>query len=233
MAEVADALLWSRLWLDDAPAGLATALAAAAKPRRLADGELLYAKGDAATGLIGVRRGLIRNVHVAADGRELLFGLFAAGSWFGEISLFDAAPRPLHAYAMGETEVLLVPTAAFHAALEAHPAGYRHFARVLCHKLRVAFEQLEEFQQPLVRRLGKRLLDLAAVYGQPGPQGVDLGLSLPQEDLARMLGATRQSINKALRQLAVEQLVLARAGRLWLRDPAALRARLDSLTTES
>jgi len=59
-----DALLWSRLWPDDVPAPLAAALAAAARPRQLVDGELLYAKGDTATGLIGVRRGTIRNVQI-------------------------------------------------------------------------------------------------------------------------------------------------------------------------
>lgn len=219
-----DALLWSRLWPDQVPAPLAAALAAAARPRLLVDGELLYAKGDTATGLIGVRRGTIRNVHVAADGRELLFGLFGAGSWFGEISLFDEAPRPLHAYAMGDTEVLLLPSAAFHAALEAHPQGYRHFARVLCHKLRVAFEMLEEQTQPLPRRLARRLVDLAAVYGHPEAGALRLTLALPQEDLARMLGATRQSINKTLGEFGRQGLISVQGGQLLLRDLAGLKA---------
>ena len=112
MAGPQDALLWSRLWPSEAPAALTEALAKHAARRLLRHGEWLYAKGDAAAGLIGVRRGMIRNVHLAADGRELLFGLFPAGSWFGEVSLFDEAPRPLHAIAEGETEVLVVPAAA-------------------------------------------------------------------------------------------------------------------------
>ena len=224
VAAADDALLWSRLWLDDAPAQINAALANAARPRRLADGELLYARGDTATGLIGVRHGIIRNVHVAADGRELLFGLFTAGSWFGEISLFDDAPRPLHAYAMGETEVITLPSAAFHAVLEAHPQGYRHFARVLCHKLRVAFEMLEDHSRPLNQRLAKRLLDLAAVYGQPQPDGLLLNLPLPQEDLARMLAATRQSINKELRALGQQGLLTIKKGQVVLHSTEALKA---------
>ena len=223
-----EALLWSRLWLDDAPQGLNAALADSARLRRLHDGELLYAKGDTASGLIGVKRGLIRNVHLGSDGRELLFGLFGPGSWFGEISLFDDAPRPLHAYAMGETEVLLVPSAAFHAALEAHPQGYRHFARVLCRKLRVAFEVLEDQTQPLGLRLAKRLLDLAAVYGEPTAEGLWLKLPLPQEDLARMLAATRQSINKELRALTADGLVAVKGGRLLLRDAENLKRRVGA-----
>ena len=222
MAGPQDALLWSRLWPSEAPAALTEALAKHAARRLLRHGEWLYAKGDAAAGLIGVRRGMIRNVHLAADGRELLFGLFPAGSWFGEVSLFDEAPRPLHAIAEGETEVLVVPAAAFHAALEAHPEGYRLFTRVLCRKLRIAMEQLEDFQRPLRQRLARRLVDLAAVYGHPDAGGLRLTLPLAQDELARMLGAPRQSLNKELRALTKEGLIAVEAGRYRLRQPEIL-----------
>lgn len=222
MDEPFESPLWSRLW-SDAPAGLSEALLAHASARVLRDGEWLYAKGDRAAGLIGVRRGVIRNVNLAADGRELLFGLFPAGSWFGEISLFDDAPRPLHAIAMGETEVLIVPAPAFHSVLQAHPEGYRHFARLLCHKLRVAFEVLENQQGPLRQHLAHRLADLASVYGEQTAEGLRIGLALPQEELARMLGATRQSINKELRAFAAEGLLTLKAGRIVLANLAALK----------
>ena len=218
-----DALLWSRLWLDAGDPALTERLAQHARTRRLADGEVLYAKGDPGTGLVGVKSGLIRNVRLTADGRELLFGLFGPGSWFGEISLFDTAPRPSHAIASGETEVLLLPASVFHATLAEHPEGYRHFARVLCHKLRVAFEAIEDNARPLGQRLARRLLDLAAVYGAESATGTRLTLPLPQEDLARMLGATRQSINRELRLLADAGAIAVEARRLTITDPAALK----------
>lgn len=223
--------LWSQLWPSDAPASLSQALAAHATTRSLRDGEWLFAKGDSANGLIGVQRGVIRSVHIGNDGRELLFGLFIAGSWFGEISLFDEAPRPLHAIAMGDTEVLVVPAAAFLTVLDAHPAGYRHFAKVLCRKLRVAFDQLEDMQQPLQQRLIKRLLDLASGYGIATPEGTLLSLHLSQEDLARMLGATRQSVNKELRALTTQGLLAVRAGRLLLPDARQLQSLLAAQQT--
>ena len=58
-----DALLWSRLWLDAGDPALTERLAQHARTRRLADGEVLYAKGDPGTGLVGVKSGLIRNVR--------------------------------------------------------------------------------------------------------------------------------------------------------------------------
>jgi len=219
-----EALLWSRLWPEDAPAAVLSALIARAQVRSLPAGAALYAAGDAATGLYGVLRGLVRNVHVAADGKELLFGLFGPGTWFGEVSLFDDAPRPLHAYAQGPTELLHIPTADFHTVLAEHPEGYRHFAKVICHKLRLALDALEDQQRPLTQRLAKRLLDLASVYGRPEPKGLVLSLKLPQEELARMLAASRQSVNKTLQALQRQGLVAQHKGHLCITDATGLRA---------
>ncbi len=213
--EEADRVLWSNLWLDDAPPEIDAKLSQMSRFRTLADGELLYARGDRADGLIGVRRGMIRLVCIAPDGHELLFGVFAAGTWFGEMSLFDDEPRPLHAYAWGETEVCILPATAFRKLLDNNPHWYRHFARVLCKKLRLCFDYIEDaLLLPLSDRLTKRLLDLAQVYGKQTTDGVYINFPLPQDDLARMLGATRQSVNKELRTLAAKGLILLRRGKV-------------------
>lgn len=223
-----DPLLWSSLWRADMPDGLRAQLDAVSRHRRLQPGELLYARGDAPQGLIGVRRGMVRTVIVSPEGQEFLFGAFPAGSWLGEISLFDDLPRPHSAYAVGETEVLILPTAEFRRLMDAHPQWYAHFARVLCTKLRVCFDYIEDMAVlSLQQRVAKRLLDLAQVYGKPAGTAVEIDLHLPQEDLARMLGATRQSINKELRALETLGLIaLARQGRISLRDRAGLQGRL-------
>ena len=219
-----DKQLWSSLWRADMPSGLREQLDRVSRHRCLQPGELLYARGDAPQGLIGVRRGMVRTVIVSAEGQEFLFGAFAAGSWLGEISLFDDLPRPHSAYAVGETDIVLLPTAEFRRLMDAHPQWYAHFARVLCTKLRVCFDYIEDMAVlTLQQRVAKRLLDLAQVYGRPTSEGVHIDLHLPQEDLARMLGATRQSINKELRTLEGQGLLnLERQGRISLRDPERL-----------
>lgn len=215
---------WSETSRDIASPELLTALAALATSRRLVDGELLYARGDAGADIIGVHSGLIRVVAVTAEGYEGLLGLYRAGTWFGEVSFFDGLPRPTDAYAVGDTEVLVVPAAQLHALLERHPRWYRDFARVLSHKLRSALAHIESsFLAPSVR-IALRLLDLAEGYGKPAAAGILIDLVLPQEDLARMLGLTRQSVNKELRAFQAHGWLEIRRGRITVTQPAALRA---------
>lgn len=215
---------WSETSRDIVSPELLAALAGLATPHRLGDGELLYARGDASADIIGVRSGLIRIVAVTAEGYEGLLGLYRAGTWFGEVSFFDGLPRPADAYAVGDTEVLVVPAARLHALLQRHPRWYRDFARVLSHKLRSALAHIESsFLAPSVR-IALRLLDLAEGYGKPAEAGIAIDLVLPQEDLARMLGLTRQSVNKELRAFQGRGWIEIRRGRITVTQPAALRA---------
>src|SRR5579859_1331167 len=94
----------SGLFLD-LPAETAARFAALASRRSLGDGELLYARGDAAEALYGLIRGRIRLSNVAPDGREVLMTLFEPGDWIGELSLFDNQPRTHNATAVEEVEV--------------------------------------------------------------------------------------------------------------------------------
>jgi len=216
--------LWSTPWLQMAPPELVQALAALAMPRRLLDGEMLYARGDRNEDLMGVRSGLIRLVGSTVDGHEGLMGLYRAGSWFGEVSFFDGLPRPTDAYAVGPTEVLVVPAARLREALDRHPLWYREFARVLCHKLRVALGHIEASFLPPQLRVAIRLLDLAEAYGRPVATGLEIDLTLSQEDLGRMLGLTRQSVNKELKALQARGWLDLRRGRITLTAVESLRA---------
>ncbi|HWU68192.1 MAG TPA: Crp/Fnr family transcriptional regulator [Stenotrophobium sp.] len=225
MSDDRDDLIWSSQWLRDAPPELLHELTTLSRRRHLQDGELLYARGDAPEGLYGVIRGLIRIELIGSDGRELLAALYAPGDWFGEMSLFDERPRAVHARAVGDTEILLLPARQFRALLERQPQWYRPFARVLSEKLRLAIANIEDnLLLPLSQRLAKRLLDLARVYGQATPEGTLIALRLPQEDLGRMLGATRQSINRELKAMQSAGLVALRQGRVVIVDKAALSA---------
>lgn len=225
-AETVPKARWSTPWQDIGTPGLVDALSALAQSRCLTDGEMLYARGDRNDDLIGVRSGLVRLVGSTVEGYEGLIGLYRAGTWFGEMSFFDGLPRPTDAYAVGATEVLVVPAARLREALARQPLWYREFARVLCHKLRVALAHIEgSFLAPQVR-VAVRLLDLAEAYGRATPAGVVIDLKLSQEDLARMLGLTRQSVNKELKALQALGGVDVRRGRLTLTDIAALRARV-------
>lgn len=211
-----------RLFLD-LPAETAAQFVSLASRRQLGHGELLYARGDAADALYGLIRGHIRLSNVAPDGREVLVMLFEPGDWVGEVSLFDGLPRTHDAHAVGHTEVFVLPKAKLLALLDAQPLLYRHFAMLLARSLRVALSYIDDAALlPLPARLAKRLLDLSRVYGEETPQGRRIELHLPQEDLGRMLGASRQSVSKELKRWEAQGWIGVEYGKVMIRDEAAL-----------
>ncbi|ROH86777.1 Crp/Fnr family transcriptional regulator [Stagnimonas aquatica] len=213
-------------WFRELPAELVGQLAALAQQRHLADGALLFAKGDAADGLYGLLSGRVRISATTRDGRDLLVNLFEPGDWFGEISMFDGLPRTHDARAVGASELLLIPRARFHALLAAQPVLYPHFMRMLCRKLRRSFAWIEYIAfLPMSARLAARLLELAQDYGETQADGsVLIALHLPQEELGRMLSVSRQTVSKELNALEARGWIRLDYGRVLIRQPEALEA---------
>ena len=202
MPDTADCLqrIASGRWFQHLPAELREALGQAAIVRRLPAGQRLFARGDAPCGLYCVVEGRMRVGAVGASGKEALLALVEAPNWFGEICLFDGQPRTHDAYAEGPTTLLQVPLPALHALLAEKPQYWRDFALLMSHKLRLAFTVLEEQALlPAAQRLARRRLMLAASYGEA--QASQRELHLPQEQLAAMLGLSRQTTNHLLKEL--------------------------------
>lgn len=210
------------------PPDAAAQFASLAGRRRLADGELLYARGDAAEALFGLARGRIRLSNVDPDGREVLVMLFEPGDWVGEVSLFDGLPRTHDAHAVGECEVYVLPKERLLALLDAEPRLYRYFAARLARALRWALSYIDDAVfLPLSARLARRLLDLSRVYGENTALGRRLDLHLTQEDLGRMLGASRQSVSKELKRWEARGWIALEYGKVLIRDEAALQGLID------
>lgn len=219
---------WGQMWRDIASPELSTALQSIGTNRKLQDGQLLYQRGDPGNELYGVRSGLIRVQVVTPDGVEVLAGLYTPGTWFGEVTLFDDLPRPVSTFAIGPTEVLVVTAQKLRALLDGNPIWYRDFARVMCNKLRLAMLHIEASYLPMSVRIALRLLDLAKSFGKGTADGVLIGIKLPQEDLARMLGLTRQSVNKELGILEQNGWLAVKRGQITLKNVPALVQHIDA-----
>jgi CRP/FNR family transcriptional regulator, cyclic AMP receptor protein len=215
-------VLQADLWFSQCPAELCAALLRLARPLHLAPGQALFARGQPPAGLCCVLQGALRVGAVQADGGESVLAFIEPGQWFGEISLIDGRPRTHDAVADGATQVLLVPQAPLLGWLQAHPAHWRQIAELACTKLRMLFGVLEDIAHlPLEGRLAKRLWLVAHGYGARSGPPRRL-LRLPQEQLALMLGVSRQSTNKALRALEARGLIAQHYGGIELLDLPAL-----------
>ena len=225
---MADNLLIHKEFLRTLPEPLTRALEQRAVVKRFADGEVIFRRGDPAHGFFGVRKGKVQVLGRGSEGREFVLTVLAPGEWFGELSLFDGLPRTHDNLAMGETELWHVPERDFHALLRDEPGFWPPFAELLSHRVRMLFGLIEDsVLLDLPTRLAKRILELAADHGAEGADGsVSIELHLPQEDLAAMVGATREAVGRHLKRFEREGWIELAYGRMLLRSRTGLASLL-------
>jgi CRP/FNR family transcriptional regulator, cyclic AMP receptor protein len=184
--------------------------------RRLADGQLAGTRGAAADEWCAVASGAIRVSSVSLAGKQVSLTYIEPGTWFGDIALFDGAPRTHDGHAHGPTVLLVVRKPDFKDLLSRHVELYEALLRLNCRRLRLMFDLLEDLNtKPLAARLARQLLLLARSYGVIEEHGeTRIGLALAQEDLAQLLGASRQRVNQELKALEREGVLRVEPSRL-------------------
>jgi CRP-like cAMP-binding protein len=203
---------------------LEAALRAHVVRRHLARNEVLFTYGSSPEALFCVERGRIRFSVTAANGREAVLSVLEPGQWFGEVSLFIDAPRVYDARAVVDCELLMVPAQAFHAIVDHRPAFLLEFTRLICRRYRWALEWIDEtILEPLPVRLARRLLAAQHAHALSARADGDAALRLSQEDLGHMLGVSRQSINRQLKEWESHRILQLEYGRVTVLDQDALR----------
>ncbi|QTN25277.1 Crp/Fnr family transcriptional regulator [Rhizobacter sp. AJA081-3] len=187
-------------WFSKLSLPLRQAILARSTVRRLADGATLSARGTPAQEWVGVAKGAVRVSSVSLSGKQVTLTYVEPGTWFGDIALFDGLPRTHDASAHGETTLLVVRKADFKELLAQHVELYDALLRLNCRRLRLMFDTIEDLNtRPLAARLAKQVLLLARAYGIDQGEEIRIGLQLAQEDLAQLLGASRQRVNQELK----------------------------------
>jgi CRP/FNR family transcriptional regulator, cyclic AMP receptor protein len=168
--------------------------------RRLGDGAELSSRGASAEQWVGVASGAVRVSSVSLSGKQITLTYVEPGTWFGDIALFDGLPRTHDAHTHGPTTLLVVAKVDFKALLAGHVELYDALLRLNCRRLRLLFDTVEDLNtRPLAARLAKQILLLARSYGVERDGETVIGLQLAQEDLAQLLGASRQRVNQELK----------------------------------
>ena len=154
--------------------------------------EVLFHQGDASHDLFIVQTGRIAIAAQAGDGRESVISVLGPGALFGEISMFDGGVRSANARALTESSVIAVEYDHVRDLLQARPEVLWVVVRILSPRLRATDEALADAMfLDVTGRTAKRLLELA------GDQD-EFRMPLTQEELAAMVGASRERVNKAI-----------------------------------
>lgn len=188
-------------WFRSIPESFQDALVAHGGQRTLSPGEHLFLAESQGAGLYCVLGGAISVQSRDRDGGAPVLIVLGPGHWFGELAMLDQHERTHDAVAMDACKVWQVQQTAIEAWLDAHPRQWRDVARLLAGKLRIAFEVIDsELRGGMTVRVAKRLRMLSLGWGWRDANPTQR-LVLSQEVLARMLGGSRSSINKALQEL--------------------------------
>ncbi|PVU82557.1 Crp/Fnr family transcriptional regulator [Cellulomonas sp. WB94] len=179
------------------------ALIESMNPVSFARGDVLFHEGDPGDRLFVIRSGKIKLGRRSSDGRENLLSIQGPGEMFGELSLFDPGPRTATATVVADAELVELAHVELVAWLEQHPTVAKHLLKALAHRLRRTNEALADLVfSDVPGRVAKALLDLATRFGEPTDEGVRVAHDLTQEELAQLVGASRETVNKALADFA-------------------------------
>lgn len=202
-------------------------LAEQARRRQYRAGATIFHREDPGFNLHILREGRVKLVLASPEGREVTVGLLRPGDFFGELALLDGGPRSASVVALEPVETVTLERPPFVAVLEQHPEVSSALLAVLGDRLRRTDELIQDILfLDLPARLAKQLLALAEGHGHAVPEGLRLDLHLSQTELAGMVGATRESVNRCLSAYADRGLLALDRDGITILKPDDLRRRI-------
>lgn len=183
------------------PPGDLDALLRHARVERYEAGSEIFAKGSPGRSMMAILTGRVRIEVQSAAYREVVLAILHPGEVFGEIALLDGADRTADATAIDDSELLVLDHRDFIPFLEQHAELCVLLLRMLCGRLRRTTQQVGEVMfGRLDSRLANALIRLAHESSAENAKADGAALRVSQQELAGMVGASRESVNKLLRQ---------------------------------
>lgn len=199
------------------------AIAARAIPRRVERGAVILRRGDPNGGMIVVMSGRVRVSVVSEDGKEVTLSVLGNGQVLGEMSLLDGGTSSADVTAQEDCVLLVIERAQFLNLLRQNSDLCLHLMALLSRRLRQTNAALEDMALlDLPTRLGRLLKRLAKDYGIPVRTGTRIEVRLSQKDLSTLVGASREKVNKQIREWEDGGILAKDSGRMVVVDTGAL-----------
>jgi CRP-like cAMP-binding protein len=216
-------------YFSDLPESVRLDLEARSRQRKVCKGEAVYRHGDTPLEMYQLITGGVKLCNYSIDGREFIGAEFRPGDCVGEMGLIDGLPRVSHAIATEDSLLRVVRKEDFDYLARTHFDFSERVMLTLCRRLRWAYGlNLETSGLALQQRLALHLFRLAQSHGTRDEEG-GLYISISQEELGRMLGASRQTVNKELKILMEDGCVDLRYGKIYVNDLEAMCEKYEAL----
>ena len=183
----------------------------------------IYLPADEADGVLVLASGRVKICSVTPDGKQSILALIEPGEMFGELSIFDSGQREEYAEATEESKVVLIPVESMRASVQRNPQLALGVTKLLGFRRRRVERRLKYLLFRSNRdRLIHLLLELAEDYGTRSDTGIQLGIKLSHQELASIIGSTRETVTVTLGHLQAEGLIKVGRRKLALLQPKRL-----------
>jgi CRP/FNR family transcriptional regulator, cyclic AMP receptor protein len=202
-------------------------LMAAAKRRAFRSGEVIFHRDDPGQVLYMIKEGKVKICIISPDGQEISLAVFGKGECFGEFALLDGLPRSADAIALEKVECYTLQRSDFHNAIMKNPKIAIQVLEALTKRLRNTDNMVEDLIfLDVYGRVAKKLLELADAHGIKTDDGVRIDVRLTQQELASMVGASRESVNKVMGYFTEKDFISTDKHRITLHRIADLKRRI-------
>ncbi len=202
-------------------------LAAVTRRHAFHQGEIIFHRDDPGNTLFVIKSGRVRIYISSPEGQEVALAVFGPGEAFGELALLDGQPRSASAVAIEPVETYCIQRSDFINVATKRPRIALQMLATLSQRLRQTDTMVEDLLFLDVHgRVAKKLLELAESNGTRSPEGIRIEMKLTQTDLARMVGASRESVNKVMSYLLDKEYVSVEKRKITVMRLAELRKRI-------
>ena len=202
-------------------------LISVAKKRTFRAGEVIFHRDDPGQVLYIIKEGKVKICLISPDGQEISLVVFGKGEYFGEFALLDGLPRSADAITLEKVECYTLQRSDFHNVIMKHPRIAIQIMEILCERLRRTDQQVEDLiVLDVYGRVAKKLLELAETHGTKQEDGILINVRLTQQELAAMVGASRESVNKVLGYFTDKQYITTDKHKITLHRVADLKSRI-------
>jgi CRP/FNR family transcriptional regulator, cyclic AMP receptor protein len=211
----------------DLPEEELQALSPITKRRTFRAGEVIFHRDDPGQVLYMIKEGKVKSCIISPDGQEVSLAVFGKGEYFGEFALLDGLPRSTDAVALEKVECYTLQRSDFHNTIQKNPKIAILVLEALSKRLRNTNQMVEDLIfLDVYGRVAKKLLELAEAHGDKVDDGVRIDVRLTQQELAAMVGASRESVNKVLGYFTDKNFISTDKHRITIHNTNDLKRRI-------
>lgn len=193
--------------------------------QRVGRHQFIVREGDPGETFYLIVEGSVAVCRLGSDGRETILSILKEGDFFGEMSILDSSLRSASIKSLTEVELGFIKRDDFLALLDNNPQIGRLLVIELSDRLRDANQLIAATTSQDIRsRLASLLLNLSENFGEPADNGIRISLRLTNQEMANMIGTTRETVNRTLNRFWDDRMIDMRTSHVVVVDQERLKA---------